>query len=101
MNLSKQVTRLKRGRMWQGFIQFFILIVLLIRDFDTQDLLGVDWVALALPLALLVFFLTWLAGYLDERWGTMPGDSGHTWRVNPEWMEVKEMIKELHEKEVR
>ena len=92
---------LDRARMYIGYINFFMIIVVFINSIKDNQYgrLLVDYSFISIPL-LFVLFLggSLVLGYLDSRWGIRSEEMRNLSTANPVQMEILQLLREVNEK---
>ena len=87
-----------RARMYIGYINFFMMIVIFINSIKDNKFgrYLVDYSAIAIPLLIIVFVGgSLLLGYMDSRLGIRKEEMRNLSTANPVIMEIYETVKEL------
>lgn len=81
--LGKQMVRFKRGRWYAAMIQFTMILILTIRSFDTEAIIGISqfWITVfAFPSGIIFM---WLVGYIDDKYGLFRQQKEYDSQINP------------------
>ena len=97
-----------RSRMYIGYIQFFLIGYVFLKDFKDGHLGGLifKYAIISIPIALILFvFLSLLLGYMDTKLGFREEELRNLSKSNPMMVEmlnslqeIKEQISQLDEK---
>lgn len=94
---------LDRSRVYFGYIQFFMIGVVLLKDYQ-HTIIG-KWVFthqfISMPLLiLLTIFLSIFVGWVDKKLGLREAEASHINSYNPEVMQILKELEEI-KKEVK
>ena len=90
-----------RSRMYIGYIQFFLIGYVFLKDFKDGHLGGLifKYAIISIPIALILFvFFSLLLGYLDTKLGFREEELRNLSKSNPMMVEMLESLKEIKEK---
>ena len=90
-----------RSRMYIGYIQFFLIGYVFLKDFKDGHLGGLifKYAIISVPIALILFvFFSLLLGYLDTKLGFREEELRNLSKSNPMMVEMLESLKEIKEK---
>ena len=90
-----------RSRMYIGYIQFFLIAYVFLKDFKGGHLGGLifKYAIISVPIALILFvFFSLLLGYLDTKLGFREEELRNLSKSNPMMVEMLESLKEIKEK---
>ena len=90
-----------RSRMYIGYIQFFLIAYVFLKDFKGGHLGGLifKYAIISIPIALILFvFLSLLLGYLDTKLGFREEELRNLSKSNPMMVEMLDSLKEIKEK---
>jgi hypothetical protein len=90
-----------RSRMYIGYIQFFLIGFVFLKDFQDQawGSLVFKYAIISFPLAIVLFvFLSLLLGYIDTKLGFREEELRNLSKSNPVMMETLESLKEIQGK---
>jgi hypothetical protein len=90
-----------RSRMYIGYIQFFLIGVVFLKEFKDkpwgQKIF--EYSLISIPIALVLFvILSLILGYLDSRLGLREEEQRNLSRSNPIMMEMMNELKDIHKK---
>ena len=90
-----------RSRMYIGYIQFFLIAYVFLKDFKGGHLgdLIFKYAIISIPIALILFvFLSLLLGYMDTKLGFREEELRNLSKSNPMMVEMLDSLKEIKEK---
>lgn len=90
-----------RSRMYIGYIQFFLIGYVFLKEFKDGQLGGLifKYAIISIPIAVILFvFLSLLLGYIDSKLGFREEELRNLSRSNPMMVEMFDSIKEIKEK---
>src|ERR1035437_2502893 len=90
-----------RSRMYIGYIQFFLITYVFLKDFKGGHLGGLifKYAIISIPIALILFvFLSLLLGYMDTKLGFREEELRNLSKSNPMMVEMLDSLKEIKEK---
>jgi hypothetical protein len=90
-----------RSRMYIGYIQFFLIAYVFLKDFKGGHLGGLifKYAIISIPIALVLFvFLSLLLGYIDTKLGFRQEEFRNLSNSNPVMVEMLDSLKEIKEK---
>ena len=90
-----------RSRMYIGYIQFFLIAYVFLKDFKGGHLGGLifKYAIISIPIALILFiFLSLLLGYMDTKLGFREEELRNLSKSNPMMVEMLDSLKEIKEK---
>jgi hypothetical protein len=90
-----------RSRMYIGYIQFFLIGYVFLKDFKDGHFGGLifKYAIISIPIALILFvFFSLLLGYLDTKLGFREEELRNLSKSNPMMVEMLESLKEIKEK---
>jgi len=90
-----------RSRMYIGYIQFFLIAFVFLKDFKGGHLGGLifKYAIISIPIALILFiFLSLLLGYMDTKLGFREEELRNLSKSNPMMVEMLDSLKEIKEK---
>jgi len=90
-----------RSRMYIGYIQFFLIGYVFLKDFKGGHLGGLifKYAIISIPIALILFvFLSLLLGYLDTKLGFREEELRNLSKSNPMMVEMLASLEEIKEK---
>ena len=104
MRYIKQLVRVKvyfdRSRMYIGYIQFFMMLLLLFEAYKDTRFGGWFYnnILWAFPLFMILFFCgSVVIGYFDKKY-IRPHESSEITQINPVFMEMYRKVTQIHEK---
>jgi hypothetical protein len=90
-----------RSRMYIGYIQFFLIAYVFLKDFKGGHLGGLifKYAIISIPIALILFvFLSLLLGYMDTKLGFREEELRNLSKSNPMMVEMLDSLKEIKER---
>jgi hypothetical protein len=90
-----------RSRMYIGYIQFFLIGYVFLKDFKSGQLGGLifKYAFISIPIGLILFvFLSLLLGYIDTKLGFRQEELRNLSKSNPVMVEMLDSLKEIKEK---
>jgi hypothetical protein len=90
-----------RSRMYIGYIQFFLIGYVFLKDFKSGQLGGLifKYAIISIPIGLILFvFLSLLLGYIDTKLGFRQEELRNLSKSNPVMVEMLDSLKEIKEK---
>ena len=90
-----------RSRMYIGYIQFFLIGYVFLKDFKNGQLGGLifKYAIISIPIGLILFvFLSLLLGYIDTKLGFRQEELRNLSKSNPVMVEMLDSLKEIKEK---
>ena len=97
---------LDRSKMYNGYVQFFLIILVFIQSVESNPVS--DYVAnhliISIPVILVIFvFLSLIVGYIDSKLGLREEEIRNHSQSNPILREIKDSLASLHDevKELR
>jgi uncharacterized membrane protein len=100
-NLIRWKIYIDRSRMYIGYIQFFLIGVVFLKEYqDTPWGKTIfDYALISIPIGLILFiFLSLLLGYFDSKLGLRQEELRNLSKSNPVMMEMLEEMKEMNKK---
>lgn len=90
-----------RSRMYIGYIQFFLIGIVFLREFADkpwgQKIF--QYALISMPIALILFiFLSLVLGYFDSKLGLREEEMRNLAKSNPVMMEMLDQLKEMNKK---
>jgi hypothetical protein len=89
-----------RSRMYIGYIQFFLIAYVFLKDFKGGHLGGLilKYAIISIPIALILFvFLSLLLGYMDTKLGFREEELRNLSKSNPMMVEMLDSLQEIKE----
>lgn len=90
-----------RSRMYIGYIQFFLIGYVFLKDFRDKPVgeLIFKYAIISIPVAIVLFIvLSLLLGYIDTRLGFRQEELRNLSKSNPVMVEMLDSLKEINEK---
>jgi hypothetical protein len=90
-----------RSRMYIGYIQFFLIAYVFLKDFKGGYLGGLifKYAIISIPISLILFvFLSLLLGYMDTKLGFREEELRNLSKSNPMMVEMLDSLKEIKER---
>lgn len=90
-----------RSRMYIGYIQFFLIGIVFLREFEDKPWgeKVFQYALISIPIALVLFiFISLVLGYFDSKLGLREEEMRNLSKSNPVMMEMLDQLKELNKK---